>query len=714
MKNRPCFGLPSEAGAYILSAKFLEAHIEAAKLLQAWAVSRRDASLLAPKLEAFNGAGDPWVFPSPIQGEADHHLHQERSSKLSFTFPADQYFYASNVVPSHASCCKEVSNQRHHHTDLINSLPDELLCHIFCFLPRARERSACASVSKRWLLLQSRLRQDEFMCSHAEDGLDEACDEVKSLEAISEGGGKADDDDKRIKKQSQWAKGDLSRCLEGRKATDVRVAAMAVGTGARGGLGKLSIRQGSATDVGLSAVGFCCAALRNLCLWDCPNFKDEGLSTIGKGCRLLEKVDLFKCPLVGDLGLQSIAKNCPLLSFLSLDECGLVSNKSLVAVGEGCSNLLSLNIRNCPLIGDDGLVSAVCNLKKLKRMKLEGLRVGDKSLACIGLYAKALVRLSLQNLDVVSEEGFILFSKAAGMQSLKLFSVTSCKNFTDSPLAILGKMLHGLKHISLVKCDRISDMGISLFMQTSVSLEVLHLERCNLITGMGLIPIFSSNVKKIREVQVKNCDGIQDVGVFSPKHFSSHSTVKSVSLAHCPGVGNMLLALMGCLCPQITDLDLSGLTGITDEGLLAFLFSGSRQLASLNLSGCTKLTDRVVFAVAEQCGDSLKNFVLDGCKRVTDKGLKAVAKHCAFLEDLDVSQCSVTDEGVIALLFETGLTLSSLNLSGCSAITDKVLPFIEESCHGLTDLNLKHCQGLSRKVIDDFESRLWKCAVLSF
>ncbi|KAI5062066.1 hypothetical protein GOP47_0022605, partial [Adiantum capillus-veneris] len=46
-------------------------------------------------------------------------------------------------------------------------------------------------------------------------------------------------------------------------------------------------------------------------------------------------------------------------------------------------------------------------------------------------------------------------------------------------------------------------------------------------------------------------------------------------------------------------------------------------------------------------------------------------------------------------------------------ITDMILPLIEKCCFGLSDLNLKHCQGLSQKSINLFESRLWKCNVLS-
>ncbi|MCI90277.1 EIN3-binding F-box protein 1-like, partial [Trifolium medium] len=45
--------------------------------------------------------------------------------------------------------------------------------------------------------------------------------------------------------------GFLTRRLEGKKATDVRLAAIAVGTGCRGGLGNLSIR-GSNSERGVT------------------------------------------------------------------------------------------------------------------------------------------------------------------------------------------------------------------------------------------------------------------------------------------------------------------------------------------------------------------------------------------------------------------------------------------------------------------------------
>lgn len=670
----------------------------------------------------FNGSCRHWKSPLAIPdspqraecvGDDDYFLRNQEPKCFS---------KRSSLQNRHGSCIQHVSSSKRFalatpckriKRDLINEFPDELLLEIFRFLPGARDRAVCASVCMRWLMLQSRMHREEFIINRSPcNAPDGSVDSPSKAETVSDNAQQLDD--KRVERQPQWAIGDLSRCLEGKKATDVRLAAIAVGTGARGGLGKLSIRQesmaGGVTDIGLSAIGLCCPALRSLSLWDCLNITDEGLSIIGKGCRLLQKLDLLKCPSVGDVGLQSIAKNCPQLSSLNLDECGLIGNHSLIAISEGCPALMFLSVCNCPMIGDDGLVAVVRNSKNLKTMKLEGLRIGDKSLACIGVYFKALSCLRLHNLDLITEEGFMFLGNASGMQSLKRFSVSSCNGFSDTALVTLGNICSALKNISLAKIERISDQGLTVFVQTAASLEVLQLESCNFITGMGLTAAFSSCAGKLREVKVRRCDGIQDAQALSPA-ISKDSTVKSISLSDCRRVGNMYLTGMGNLCHQTTDLELTGLTNLSDEGLLAFLYSGNNELASVNLSGCVKLTDMTVCVIAERCGSSLRSFVLDGCNLVTDVGLKAIARHCFVLEDLDVSQCCISDDGLMALLVERGQTLSSLNLSGCGCITDQILPLIEERCDGLVGLNLKNCQGLTRRVIDRFESRLWKCDV---
>lgn len=184
----------------------------------------------------------------------------------------------------------------------IDALPDVCLSEIFKRLPGGKERSACACVSKRWLMLLSSVQVNES-------------DPIKE-------------------------DGFLTRCLEGKKATDVKLAAIAIGTSTHGGLGKLIIRGSNpncgVSSLGLRAISRRCPSLRVLSLWNVPSVGDEGLIEIAQGCNRLEKLDLSPCPLITDKSLATIAMKSPNMTSLIINSCQKVGNEGLQAVGKFC------------------------------------------------------------------------------------------------------------------------------------------------------------------------------------------------------------------------------------------------------------------------------------------------------------------------------------------------------------------------------------------
>lgn len=210
--------------------------------------------------------------------------------------------------------------------------------------------------------------------------------------------------------------GCLTRSLEGKKATDIRLAAIAVGTLSCGGLVKLLIRGGSSicrvTDKGLSAIARACPSLRVFSLWNVPFVGDEGLFEMAKECHSLEKLDLCQCPLISRKGLIAVAKNSPNLTSLEIESCPNIGNETLQELGRCCPKLQCVTIKDCPLVGDLGIAglmsSASCVLAKLK---LQALNITDFSLAVIGHYGKALASLVLSGLQRVSERGFWVMVK---------------------------------------------------------------------------------------------------------------------------------------------------------------------------------------------------------------------------------------------------------------------------------------------------------------
>jgi len=624
--------------------------------------------------------------------------HKEQNLFLSIGRPVDVYFPSRKRSRISAPFVFTEERFEQKKQASIEVLPDECLFEIFRRLPGGDERGACACVSKRWLSLLSNICKDEL------------CSQNKSAKKNTQV--KSEVEDEEIE-----GDGYLSRSLEGKKATDIRLAAIAVGTASRGGLGKLFIRGSNSsqgvTKVGLRAIARGCPSLKVLSLWNLPSVGDEGLSEIANGCHKLEKLDLSQCPAITDKGLLAIAKSCPNLTDLVIESCTNIGNEGLQAVGQHCTNLKSISIKNCPAIGDQGiaaLVSSATNV--LTKVKLQALNITDVSLAVVGHYGKAVTDLFLTSLSNVSERGFWVMGNGQGLQKLKSMTVASCVGLTDTGLEAVGKGCPNLKQFYLHKCSFLSDNGLVSFAKSAVSLESLLLEECHRITQFGFFGSLLNCGANLKAVSLVNCFGIKDLKLDLPE-LSPCKSLRSLSIRNCPGFGDGSLALLGKLCPELQNVELSGLQGVTDAGFLPVLENCEAGLVKVNLSGCVNLSDKVVSVMTEQHGWTLEVLNLDGCRRITDASLVAIAENCFLLSDLDVSKCATTDSGIAAMARSNQLNLQVLSMSGCSMISDKSLLALIKLGRTLLGLNLQHCNAISSSTVDVLVESLWRCDILS-
>lgn len=579
----------------------------------------------------------------------------------------------------------------------IDVLPDECLFEIFRRLPSGKERTSCACVSKKWLMLMSSICKAEIERTNTSYSV---------VEMVSSDGSEQDIE----------GDGYLTRCLEGKKATDVRLAAIAVGTSGRGGLGKLSIRGSNSargvTNLGLSAVAHGCPSLRSLSLWNVSSIGDEGLSEIAKGCHMLEKLDLCLSSSITNKGLIAIAEGCPNLTTLNIESCSKIGNEGLQAIARSCPKLQSISIKDCPLVGDHGVSSLLSSASDLSRVKLQALNITDFSLAVIGHYGKAITNLVLNGLQNVSERGFWVMGVAQGLQKLVSLTVTSCRGVTDASIEAIGNGCTNLKQMCLRKCCFISDSGLVAFAKAAGSLENLQLEECNRVTQSGIIGALSNIKTKLKSLTLVKCMGIKDIDV-EVSMLSPCESLRSLAIQNCPGFGSASLAMIGKLCPQLQHVDLTGLYGITDAGLLPLLENCEAGLVKVNLTGCWNLTDNIVSALVRLHGGTLELLNLDGCWKITDASLVVIADNCLLLNDLDVSKCAITDAGVAVLSSASQLSLQVLSLSGCSDVSNKSVPFLTKLGQTLLGLNLQNCNSIGSSTIELLVESLWRCDILA-
>lgn len=604
----------------------------------------------------------------------------------------------------------------------IEVLPDECLFEIFRRLPGGQEKSACACVSKRWLMLLGSIRSDETCVQKIKVApKPKRASSIKTIESSKDGNKKgtvadAIKCDGEVEDLDIVDDGHLSRCLEGKKATDVRLAAIAVGSGARGGLGKLVIRGSNSTrgvtNTGLRAVAHGCPSLRVLSLWNLSTINDGGLIEIANECHLLEKLDLYQCPAVTDKALLAIAKNCPGLTSLTIESCPSIGNESLQAIGRYCPNLKSITIKNCARVGDQGIANLFSSAgNQLTKVRLEALCVSDISLAVIGRYGNALSDLTLVSLQNVKERGFWVMGNCKGLVNLQSFSVTACQGVTDAGLEAVGKGSPNLKRVCLRKCAFVSDNGLVSFAKAAASVESIQLDECHRITQAGLFGILVYCGQKLKALALANCFGIKDL-LFGFQFISPCHSLRSFSVHNCPGFGDATLSMLARLCPNLSQINLSSL-GVTDAGLLPLVESSDAGLVKVNLSGCVNLTDKAISTIAKLHGGTLELLNLDGCRNITDASLCAIGENCFILNELDVSKSRITDFGIAALAEGVRLSLQILSVSCCPLLTNRSLPAFEHLGESLMGLNIQKCSGISYGIIDMLLERLWRCDILT-
>lgn len=604
----------------------------------------------------------------------------------------------------------------------VEILPDECLFEVFRRLPGGQERSVCACVSKRWLMLLSTIHKDEI-CTDATSQVVEPkirpASQDKSVKSKEKG--EFDDlkglDSEDEECQETVSRGYLSRCLEGKKATDVRLAAISVGTATRGGLGRLSIRGNACTrkltNVGLKAISRGCPSLEVLSLWNLSSVDDDGLSEIATGCLSLEKLDLYDCPAITDKGLTAVAMSCPNLASVTIESCSNIGNEGLQALGRNCRNLMCITIKNCPLVSDQGVAtlfsSAGCILTKAD---LQALNISDVSLAVIGHYGSAMTDLALGGLQNVNERGFWVMGKGHGLRKLKSLSITSCPGVSDIGLESMLQGCPDLKIIRLQKCPLVSDNGVASFVKAAGSLESFQLEECHRITQCGVFGILANCGRKLKAIVLANCLGIRDIE-FGYQMTSICYSLRSLTIRNCPGIGNACLGMFGRMCPNMTHVNLIGLQGITDSGVMPLVQKSEAGLAKVNLSGCVNLTDNVVTEITNLHGETVQILDLDGCRYISDASLIAIARNCSVLSELIVSKCRITDSGIAVLAGAEQLSLQIFSLAGCSLVSDNSLPFLGVLGKTLVGLNIQQCGGISCGAVNKLLEQLWRCDILS-
>ncbi|GJN40444.1 hypothetical protein PR202_gb29657 [Eleusine coracana subsp. coracana] len=358
-----------------------------------------------------------------------------------------------------------------------------------------------------------------------------------------------------------------------------------------------------------------------------------------------------------------------------------------------------LDLTLCPRLADAALaaVSSSPCLRAVDLSRSSGFRAA-------GLAALATACPDLADLDLSNgvDLGDAAAAEVARMRRLRRLSLSRCKPVTDMGLGCVAVGCPDLRDLSLKWCIGVTDLGIKLLAHKCRNLRTLDLSYA-MITKDSFPAIMK--LPNLEVLTLVGCSGIDDDALSSiEKHcikslkvtpsmvssFHRMSNLQTLMLEGCKFMADALKSI-GKSCASIRQLSLSKCSGVTDAELSSAV-SRLKNLLKLDVTCCRNITNASLVSITSSC-TSLISLRMESCVHVSSDGLKLIGKHCHQLEELDLTDNDLDDEGLKAI---AGCSkLSSLKIGICLKISDEGLTQIGKSCPELRDIDLYRCGDIS-------------------
>ncbi|KAM1115209.1 hypothetical protein TB2_038304 [Malus domestica] len=355
----------------------------------------------------------------------------------------------------------------------------------------------------------------------------------------------------------------------------------------------------------------------------------------------ISHLDLSCCPRVNDPLLASLSASWKsTLRSINLSRSRHFTATGLRRLAENCSFLVEIDLSNGTELTDVA-AEAVAEAKNLERLMLARCKlITDIGIGCVAVGCRKLRLLCLRWCIRITDLGVgFIAVKCKELRSLDL----SCLPITEKCLPPILQLQH-LEDLLLEGCLGIDDEGLATLNHSCKSLKTLNLSKCQNISHVGLSSL-TNGAEHLKQLVLAYGPAVTtDLG----KCLLNYSRLKSIRLDGCLVTCSATKAI-GSWCASLTELSLSKCSGVTDE--------------------------------------------MESCSLVSEDAFLLIGQRCQFLEELDVTDNEINNEGLKYI--SRCSKLHSLKLGICLNITDDGLTHVGSGCPKLKELDLYRSRGIT-------------------
>lgn len=378
---------------------------------------------------------------------------------------------------------------------LANSLPPEVLIHIFRLIPLPKDLYACLLVSRSWCACAVELMWHKPMATKA-----------SSLWKLLNAFGR---DDLTFRYASFVRR--LNFMSFGGELTDHMVSRIADCTR----LERLTlVNCTNLTDESLEAILSKMPNLVALDLTGVGSVSDRSITALAHTASRLQGINLGGCKLVTDEGITQLATHCTLLRRVKL--AGLqVTNQSVIHLARQCPLLLEMDLNGCTAISNDAireLWTCSGHVRELK-LGLIGAALTDDAFP-----VPADPQLRMITSPNGSQSPPLILPPETGLtttrsfEHLRILDLTGCTSLTDAAVEGIISVAPKIRNLVLAKCTLLTDNAIASVCKLGRYLHYLHLGHVSLITDRAVIQL-ARTCTRLRYVDLACCTQLTDLSV---------------------------------------------------------------------------------------------------------------------------------------------------------------------------------------------------------
>ncbi|PVF95519.1 RNI-like protein [Serendipita vermifera] len=298
------------------------------------------------------------------------------------------------------------------------------------------------------------------------------------------------------------------------------------------------------TDATILLVANACNKIQGINLEGCKKVTDTGLLAIAENCPLLRRIKLCDLDRITGSSVSKLVHQCPLLIEIDLNGCTQIDEGAVRDIWTHCNHLRELRLAQCSNIGDFAFPAS----PRLAKPASTGAGPSNTTPIVLPLLPPLLLSRPLSHL-----------------RQLDLMSV----HITDEAVSGIVANAPRLRNLVLAKCSTLTDAAVRSISELGRHLQFLHLGHAAAITDSSIRHLAKSCVR-LRYVDLACCISLTDDSV------------------------RALAAL-----PKLRRIGLVRVPNLTDDAV-RYLTARGNTLERVHLSYCERITVRAIYVLLKR------------------------------------------------------------------------------------------------------------------